>query len=539
MLPESVQPLSARAPSTLVLRSFIVSQWQVIVLGCLVLVAALVRIVDVTEVPKGFFTDEASFGLNADLILHTGRDEHGEFLPLLFKSFGEYKLPVFIYLEVPFMAVFGRTEEAVRLTAAVAGTLTVVTTYLLTKELFKHELAALASAGFLAILPWHIHYSRTGLGDIVVLPLFFTLGFYLFFRAMRDYRYLIPAAAVLALCFYCYRGGWLVVPPLLLLIAVAYRKALWAIREVSLLAGGVFLVILAPLAYHLLFANADRSSQAWIFNIDDPNRGTFELFTDFYRSYYTRSFLFDNGDNGFLLRHFLPGQGWLYYIQAPLLLAGIVAMLLKLNRRYLFVLLLLLIYPLTASVSDTSPISSRAILGSVAMALTSGIGAWAVVNLVSKLTPLRYQSVAAGATVAVIAAVSLHSFVDYENNYFDNYARLTDGYWGWQDGPQEIIAYFLTVEGDYDQLIMSGDFNAPAIFFRFYAGDDGCNKCFIGGPDDYRSDRRQLFALKPEALEKAAMPYRTIDNVLYRDGSIAFQYVVFSGPALQSSGGAR
>jgi hypothetical protein len=129
--------------------------------------------------------------------------------------------------------------------------------------------------------------------------------------------------------------------------------------------------------------------------------------------------------------------------------------------------------------------------------------------------------------------------VNYENNYFDNYARLSDGYWGWQDGPQEIVAYFLEVEDDYDQLIMSGDFNAPRIFFPFYAGDTRCKKCFIGGPDDFRPERRQLFALKPEALERSPWPYRTIDTVKYEDGRIAFRFVEFRDPALQPDGGSR
>ncbi|MGE3983198.1 MAG: hypothetical protein AB7G38_03445, partial [Dehalococcoidia bacterium] len=125
MLPDSAQPLSTRMPALNSVRSLAVSQWRVVVLGCFVVVAAAARMIDITGVPKGFFTDEASFGLNADLILHSARDEYGEFLPILFRSFGEYKLPVFIYAEVPFMAIFGRTEEAVRLTSAVLGTLTV------------------------------------------------------------------------------------------------------------------------------------------------------------------------------------------------------------------------------------------------------------------------------------------------------------------------------------------------------------------------------------------------------------------------------
>ncbi len=376
MLNEGSEALSWRRPLDAAnLRALVAEHWPVLVLVAIVLIGAAARLIDVVSNPRGFFADEASFGLNADLILHTGRDEYGAFMPVLFKAFGEYKLPAFIYAEVPFMAVFGRSEEAVRFTSAVLGSLTIVTLYLMAKELFRHELPALAAAACLAILPWHVHYSRTGLGDIVTWPLFFTTATYLYFRAMRDSRFIMPAAIAYGLTFYTYRASWVALPPLLLLLAVSYREELWRQRRLAAYGLLAFGAVLLPLGGHLLFGSGDRASQAWIFNIERHQSLT-SLFWHFYKSYFSTSFLFTHGDNGPITRHYLPGQGELYVAQLPFILIGVVGLLWRFNRRNLFVLAMLLVFPLSGAVSDSSPISSRTILGSITFALLTGYGIW-------------------------------------------------------------------------------------------------------------------------------------------------------------------
>ena len=55
----------------------------------------VIRIWQLGAMPT-FISDEASIGYNAYSILKTGRDEWNNLLPLSFKSFGEYKLPLYI-----------------------------------------------------------------------------------------------------------------------------------------------------------------------------------------------------------------------------------------------------------------------------------------------------------------------------------------------------------------------------------------------------------------------------------------------------------
>jgi len=63
-----------------------------------------------TSSPPCLNADEATNAYDAYSILKTGKDQYGNFLPLRFKSFGDYKLPLLTYLAIPFIKVFGLNE---------------------------------------------------------------------------------------------------------------------------------------------------------------------------------------------------------------------------------------------------------------------------------------------------------------------------------------------------------------------------------------------------------------------------------------------
>src|SRR3990172_5340154 len=130
------------------------NNWLLVTL--VVLLAFFLRVNKVTEVPPSLNWDEVSIGYNAYSILKTGKDEWGEFLPLHFKSYGEYKLPAQIYASIPAIAIFGLNEFGVRITPVVYGTLTVFLLYLLVQELYRKKEISLISSFLLAISPFHI-----------------------------------------------------------------------------------------------------------------------------------------------------------------------------------------------------------------------------------------------------------------------------------------------------------------------------------------------------------------------------------------------
>src|SRR4030042_4751677 len=107
-----------------------------ILVGLVTILAFALRFYKINQDPPSLNWDEVSIGYNAYSVLKTGRDEWGRFLPVHFKSYGEYKLPVQVYASIPGIAVFGLNEFGVRITPAVYGTLTVLLLYFLTKNIF-------------------------------------------------------------------------------------------------------------------------------------------------------------------------------------------------------------------------------------------------------------------------------------------------------------------------------------------------------------------------------------------------------------------
>src|SRR6185369_6445644 len=104
-------------------------------LGGILLLAFFLRVPFLDLYPIGFTPDEASFGYDAYSILHTGKDQWGHTLPLVLESFGDFKAPLYTYIDIPFVAVLGLTKTAVRLPNALLGVVAVWVVYLLVNEL--------------------------------------------------------------------------------------------------------------------------------------------------------------------------------------------------------------------------------------------------------------------------------------------------------------------------------------------------------------------------------------------------------------------
>src|SRR6266480_6856835 len=131
----------------------------------ILLIAFFLRFYQLGTNPPSLTWDETAWGYNAYSLGRDGRDEFGKFLPYNYlESFGDFKPPMYAYLDIIPVKLFGLNEFATRFPSAFFGTLTVLVTYVLTKEIFREskdkEYYALTSAFVLAISPWHIMLSR-------------------------------------------------------------------------------------------------------------------------------------------------------------------------------------------------------------------------------------------------------------------------------------------------------------------------------------------------------------------------------------------
>src|SRR4030043_2257286 len=101
-----------------------------LVLAVILLFFILSRLFRITDIPPSVYWDEASIGYNAYSVLTTAKDEWGEFLPLHFRAFGEFKLPVYIYSTIPFIKLLGLNALSVRIPSVIYFLLSILLTYL-------------------------------------------------------------------------------------------------------------------------------------------------------------------------------------------------------------------------------------------------------------------------------------------------------------------------------------------------------------------------------------------------------------------------
>src|SRR3989304_8508412 len=136
------------------------------------LLAGIIRFWQLNAVPQHLTQDEVAVGWNAYSILKTGRDEWGASWPLQFRSVGDYKQPVLIYLTAISESIVGVNEWATRLPVAIFSALTLAVIYFWTKEIvtvkYRHW-GPVWAVLLWTLSPWHIFFSRSGFEAVVAL----------------------------------------------------------------------------------------------------------------------------------------------------------------------------------------------------------------------------------------------------------------------------------------------------------------------------------------------------------------------------------
>ncbi len=398
-----------------------------ILIGILIL-GVVLRLIALDKYPSGFTPDEASFGYDAYSILRTGKDQWGNAFPLVLKSFGDYKAPLYSYLDVPFVAIFGLNKIAVRLPNAVLGTLAIVVTYLLVRKIAGYKLS-LGAAFLLAISPWHIMMSR-GAFEANLTTFFLPLGIYL----LLDKR-LVLAALALGLNLFTYHSAKLVTPLVLVIFVVIFRDEILKIDKKKILVGGlVFFIFLAVTGYTIFNGAGARVKDVSIFNgsleqgfnerqaalaVGENsylaklihNKYTVDVvrFVSNYVTYFSPSFLFTRGPAEYTYG-MLPGEGILYWFELPFLVLFFVSFVKSRERKFFWLILgWILVAPIPASLA-TGPgyAGNRAVVMLPALSIALALG------LVEGWKSFRNKNVVVGVFVGFI----LLCFLGFFENYF-------------------------------------------------------------------------------------------------------------------------
>ncbi len=251
---------------------FKLSRKKIISIGvCCVLlfVSIFLRTYRLIDVPGRLTIDEMSIGYNVYSLIKTGKDEWGKSWPIIFRAFGDYKLPVYLYGTLPFVWVFGMNTLSIRAFSVLAGCIFVFLIGFLTQQLSRKLELGYIAAGIAALSPWPVFISRIGLESNVGLMLFCAALISL--TAMFEKKS-IKAAYVTGILFglswYTYIAFRFITglsTVLLLLLSLRNKSLLPYITRLIISFG----LLLAPLIPHIIdFSGQARFQQVSLFT--DP-----------------------------------------------------------------------------------------------------------------------------------------------------------------------------------------------------------------------------------------------------------------------------
>lgn len=476
------------------------------------ILAGLLRLWLLQIVPPSPSLDEVSIGYNAFSLLHTGRDEYGYFLPLLLRAYDDWRPVLYVYLTVPFVAVFGLNILSVRLPSVILSFATIYLSFLIVPLIFKKiiiikgrelnsEAIGIMTAFLVSISPWQIYLSR--LGHEVNLGLFLTvLSVYVFLTGVikQKKNVFILSAAFFAFSFYAYQSQKVVIPILLVSLIILYRKEIRRLGIEGLLAGGVFLLFVAPvLVVSLTPEGMMRFRGTSVFSANQSMYA--QSATDILRSknernifgeiYYNRRFVPVRLVIGQYLSHFnprwlfsgelrenhkAPYMGLLYLFEAPFILLGIIVFFLsKMERRVkIFVIIWFLSSPLPGAITTDAPHAMRSYTFIPVIQIFEAVG---LLFLFSLLRRNIYRYFTYGTFIFVI----LFSLWQFFINYF--YVFPVTQADSFQSALFASIRYLQEQRGQYDSAVISNEKNLyqSYMFYLFSSGLDPVLYQGLGG----------------------------------------------------------
>jgi len=448
------------------------------------LLALFLRFYQLGQNPPHLNWDEAALGYNAYSILKTGRDEYGLRFPLYFRSFDDYKPPMYVYLTVPSVAIFGLNDWAVRLPSALLGTLTVVVMYFLVKEILDNSRLAILSMFFLAISPWHLQFSRVAFEANIAL--FFTVfGIWAFLKGIKRVKFLILSAIFFGFALYSYHSPRLFLPLLGLSLVFLFRKKLLKVWKYCLLAVLIGMIICLPLIKIMastegqmrirgtsIFAHPikllDQASermnedqlQGFLFGRFFHNRrfAYFKTALEGYLLHFNLNWLFLKGD---INRHHAPGVGLLYLWELPFVLAGIYFLIKKKPKFYQVIFLWLLLAPVPATPTLQLPHAVRTLNMVIPLHILTACGFYYLLEYLKNKNLLVKNSL-----LFVICSLLFINFIYYFHQYYVH--MPLDWSHDWQYGRKEMVLAAENLKDRYNEIIVSTELEKSYMFFLYY-----------------------------------------------------------------------
>ncbi|QQS38645.1 glycosyltransferase family 39 protein [Candidatus Woesebacteria bacterium] len=461
------------------------------------LAGLILRVINLSSLPAGFTPDEASFGYDAYSLLHTGKDQWGHTLPIVFESFGDFKLPLYGYLLIPFVALFGLSEWVVRLPNALIGSSTVIVTYYFVYELFKvkikhAQLIAIIATLLIAVSPWHIMMSRGGF-EANLTTFLIPCALYLFLLGLKNsrsnHRKILLSGLILGINMFSYHSARLVTPILVALLFTLYSKRLVRYDRKYIIGFVAIFGFFATLTiYSFMLGAGRRVSDVSVYSgsqefaagprLDAINGGmdpviakiihnrfivTTNRFFENYKQYYSLKFLVDHGPAE-ATYGMIPGRGVIYPFELILLFAFLVGVVKYRHLKEMWLIVFWLVCaPIPAALSTGVGFAgNRSVIMLPALQIAMAIGAYWI------LTLIRIDNVSVPQRrllVITLAALIGFNLIEFSYQYFGKSAYVTAP--SMLYGRKDMVKYLNNIKG-YQFIIVSRTLSEPHIYFAFY-----------------------------------------------------------------------
>lgn len=462
----------------------------------IIIIAAILRLWQLGSTPPSPDWDEAALGYNAYSVLKTGRDEYGTWFPLSLRSYDDYKPPLYMYLTVPSVALFGLETWAVRLPSALAGILAVLGTFFLVKELYNRNLALLA-AMLLAISPWHIQFSRIAFEANIGVTINIW-AVWAFLKGLQQRKMLIVSAFLFGLGLYAYHSERIFVPLLILLLVWVFRRELFSEKRSVFFAVVVGVLTVAPLI--AVFVNpttitrlkgtsslADQTGllAQSVRKLEEDQRNGNPLgvifdnrrivwaktLVDGYLSHFSFRWLFITGDNP---RHHAPDMGLLYLMELPFLLWGLITVGKQGGKSATVLFGWLLIAPIAASPTTELPHAIRTLVFLPVFQVFTAFGLISFYNYYK-----HYNNYKCYIFSFFTFCLFTFNFMYYLHMYFVHMNHEVSQYW--QYGYKQAVDYAETKGARYAKVVVSTKLEQPHMFFLYFLKYDPATYLREGG----------------------------------------------------------